>query len=145
MAGLNGVGHKCNFYERLQDATSQIDGKVLILIDVDGSEIDIISRLASSMNSNILNNAKIIVETDFRSDRLKSNKLEIIEALDKIGFTPIKEVLQDPTLRISKASMKYTQSFLGLVIQGMEGRRLNQSWLLFKKGNRARDKGQEVI
>jgi len=132
MAGLNSVGHKCSFFENIEEALSDITGKTMILIDVDGNEVETISRLGSSMDGIILRNAKIIVETDFTSDRRKySNKAQIIEAMNKIGFIPIKEIYQDPTKRISKAARKYTESFMDLVIQGFEGRRLNQSWILF--------------
>ena len=126
-ATLNNISGKCEFFSKLQAATALVKGNSLIMIDVDGSEIAVIRDLFGSMSDSQKQRATLIVETDFNADG-SSNAGEINQLLEGYGFKVAKKIDQDAACRFSELTDHL--SFLDRVIYGVEGRRVNQSWLI---------------
>lgn len=131
LADINEVSQKCYFTTRIEHAINRLVGRSLIMIDVDGSEIDVIRNIFMCASEELLKLSYFLVETDYHSNG-NSNRNEIIDEFQIRGFEVLKENKQDPSERISTVAQQYTQSFLDLAIYGMEGRPANQSWLIFK-------------
>ena len=131
LADLNKVSKKCFFTTRIDQAVNRLSGRSLIMIDVDGSEIDVIQNIFACVSEELLRMSYFLIETDYHSSG-NSNRNEIINEFQMRGCKVLKEIKQDPSERISTVAQKYTQSFLDLAIYGMEGRPANQSWLIFK-------------
>jgi len=94
------------------------------MIDVDGSEIDVIRSIFTCDNEETLKQSYFFIETDYDSSG-NSNRNSIIDEFGIRGFRMRKEIKQNPLERISCIAQKYTQSFLDLAIYGMEGRPAN--------------------
>ena len=133
MAALNGAAHKCAFKANIEDALAMLTGATLIMIDVDGSEINVLDKIFQCSTENLLRRSSFLIETDYHQNGA-SNKQDIIDKLQRSGFELTKEIKQDPVQRISAFAAKQTHSYLDLAIYGLEGRPLSQSWLLFNRG-----------
>jgi precorrin-6B methylase 2 len=133
-AEINSVGNKCFFTTDTREALARLKEKSLIMIDVDGSEINVIKEIFAHCNQEILNAAQFIVETDYDKNRT-SNKCLIIEEFKQRGFRVVKALSQDPVNRISDIAQNFTKSFLDLAVYGLEGRPADQCWLIFNKAD----------
>jgi len=131
LAEINHIYHKTHFTTNIGNAVKQLQGQTLIMIDVDGAEIEVIKEIFLFAPEKLLLSTTFLVETDYHKDG-RSNKNEILIEFQRNDFELIKEIKQDPSCRISRTSQRYTQSFLDLAILGMEGRPMNQSWVIFK-------------
>ena len=131
---LNGISGKTQFFPDLLAAVRLVKGKSLVMIDVDGSEIDVINRLFSSLNAVQALSVDLIIETDRGPDG-KSNVEEIVDALRSRNFVVEKVVKQSVADRFSSLSEKLSASYLDLFIYGLEGRPLDQCWLVAKPVN----------
>ena len=129
LAAVNHVNHKTYFTSTIESALKRLVGRTLMMIDVDGSEIEVIKEIFRFTPKELLVSTSFIVETDYHEDG-RSNKSEILTEFHSKDFELTKEIEQDPSCRISETSRSYTQSFLDLAILGMEGRPMNQSWLI---------------
>ena len=134
MAQLNGVSDRCTFVDSIVAGMPRLSGHVLVMIDVDGAEIPVIDDFfaASAAHAECCSSYEFIVETDYRPDG-GSNRDDIVAAFEGYGCMLQGEILQDLALRISSIPSAFTRSFLDLAICGMEGRPVDQSWLIFSK------------
>ena len=128
---LNGISNKTKFFNDLSEATRLVKGKTLAMIDVDGSEVEVINKLFASLNSEQSLLMELIIETDFNPDGT-SNTVEIESALRHQNFGVSKVITQSILERFSPIAEDYTKSYLDLLVCGLEGRPLNQSWLIAK-------------
>jgi len=128
-AELNNVTQKCSFTNNLEEALDLIKDAALIMVDVDGAELEIINSLFSEASNANLDDATIIIETDYNPDGT-SNRDSIINELDSYGLNIEKEIKQSIPNRFSNFGKDLSPSFLDQCILGMEGRPLNQSWLI---------------
>ena len=133
-AVLNEVDAKCHFFKNIEPAAKLIKGNSLVMIDVDGSEIEVIQKLMSTLSTSQKEVAELLIETDFNSDG-SSNEIEITKELNKHNFTVTKIIRQSVHNRFSAVSNKLTTSFLDQAIYGLEGRPSNQKWLIAKALN----------
>ena len=133
-AAINGVIHKCQFFSEIKPATKLIKGNTLIMIDVDGSEIPVITELMSTLDTSQKRVTELLIETDFHSDG-RSNENEIAGELIKYGFSITKTIEQSIHHRFSDTSRQLTTSLLDQVIYGLEGRPSNQKWLIANHSN----------
>ena len=133
-ATINGVGNKCQFFSKIKSAANSIKGKSLIMIDVDGSEIPVLKELMGSLSESQKQATELLIETDFHPDG-RSNEREISGELIQHGFMVSKSIEQSIHCRFSDISHQLTTSFLDQVIYGLEGRPLNQKWLIAKPSN----------
>ena len=131
MAEINNTSNKCLFISDIQSALQALTGKLLTMIDVDGSELKVIDDLLSCISNGFSEALHILIETDFLPTG-ESNKLAIIKRFLANGFRLSKEISQNPTKRMSPYATTLTKSFLDLSIYGLEGRPINQSWLIFE-------------
>lgn len=130
----NGISSKSKFFLNLAEAASLVKGRSLVMIDVDGSEIQVIDELFSSLSVAQSLLLELIIETDFREDG-SSNAPDIESALLDRGFVVSKVVNQSVSNRFSPVSEALTTSLLDLMVYGIEGRPLNQSWIIAKPSN----------
>ena len=127
----NGISAKTLFFLDLSEAVRLAKGKTLVMIDVDGSEIEVIDQLFSSMSASQALSMELIIETDFNSDG-SCNAAEIESALQDQNFVVSKVIKQSILNRFSPASERITKSYLDLLVLGLEGRPLDQGWLIAK-------------
>ena len=128
-AEINNISKKCIFESSIEEASQRLSSNCLAMIDVDGSEIEVINSFCNELTKHSIENVDLIIETDFREDG-SSNSAEITKLLQDNEFE-IKEIIcQDFSLRESKVARSLTNSFLDLTIYGLEGRPLNQNWIV---------------
>ena len=133
-AAINGVDYKCQFFSKIKSATKLIKGNTLIMIDVDGSEVPVITELMGALSTSQKQVTELLIETDFHSDG-RSNEDEIAGELIKYGFSITKTIEQSIHHRFSDISHQLTTSLLDQVIYGLEGRPSNQKWLIANHSN----------
>ena len=130
----NGISSKSKFFLDLAEAASLVKGRSLVMIDVDGSEIQVIDELFSSLSVAQSLLLKLIIETDF-GEHGSSNAADIESVLLDRVFVVSKVINQSVSNRFSPVSEALTTSLLDLMVYGLEGRPLDQSWLIAKPSN----------
>lgn len=130
-AHLNKVENKCKFMSDINQLPEMIDGKTLIMIDVDGNEIDVIERLIQPLTDKQKQGLDILIETD-RDSEDNDNTLKIICELEAQGFCITKVIEQSIECRFASITDEITNSYLDKTIYGLEGRPTNQKWLITK-------------
>ena len=130
----NGISCKSKFFLDLAEAASLVKGRSLVMIDVDGSEIQVIDELFSSLSVAQSLLLELIIETDF-GEHGSSNAADIESALLDRVFVVSKVINQSVSNRFSPVSEALTTSLLDLMVYGLEGRPLDQSWLIAKPSN----------
>ena len=112
-------------------------GKILVPMLLDKNyDLTLTTRneqKAISKNSRWADKVKFI-ETDYREDG-SSNAADIENTLLDRGFVVSKVINQSVSNRFSPASEALTTSLLDLMVYGLEGRPLDQSWLIAKPSN----------
>ena len=134
LAKLNNIEGKCDFTDDLSTAAENLEKNSLIMIDVDGSELEVIEGLFYHSRLDVIHSSCIIIETDYGQDR-SSNKGNIIKKMEENGFKLVDNIIQSNEKRLSKIAEGLTRSFLDLAIYGMEGRPSDQSWLILTSDN----------
>lgn len=135
-AQLNGVNHQCQFTADLQTAIGWLERLDLVLIDVDGAELDVLARLFAACKEQALSKATLIIETDFHADQ-HSNRAEIIASLVEHGFQIQAERKQSIHNRFSDVpDLNLPRNFFDQCLLGLEGRPGDQSWLIASKAER---------
>ena len=131
VAAENGVSGLVRFESDLSLAASFVSGCLLCLVDVDGSEIDVLKSLMSVFETaSDLENVILIVESDFAGGK-EQNSPEIISLLTSDDWLVSSCLPQQPSSRFVGA--KAGISFLDQVVWGSEGRSAGQSWIVARK------------
>ncbi len=129
-ARSNGVEDRCRFTADLATALGWLERIDLVLIDVDGAELDVLARLCAAGNEPRLRNSTLIIETDFHPDQ-GSNRSEIIASLVAHGFQIQAERKQSIHNRFCDVpDLNLPQNFFDQCLLGLEGRPGDQSWLI---------------
>jgi SAM-dependent methyltransferase len=135
-AQVNGVNQQCRFTADLQTAIGWLERLDLVLIDVDGAELDVLARLFTASKEQALSKATLIIETDFHADQ-HSNRSEIIASLVEHGFQIQAERKQSIHNRFSDfPDLNLPRNFFDQCLLGLEGRPGDQSWLIASKVGR---------
>lgn len=103
LAALNGLHGRVGFTSSTANALTMegIKGQGLVIVDVDGSEAQVLSALQKHLVcSDLISCVHLIVETD-RSANGSSNQLELEHLLGQTGFQIMSVIPQDPALRFS--------------------------------------------
>lgn len=127
----NKLEHKCIFVEEITNALPHIESEAFVMVDVDGSEKEVLQKLSTYIESNQLNKIRLLIETDFHPDGT-SNKQELLEELGRLKFT-IKDVIEcDPLVktRFSPVASQLFPSYLDQMICALERGNSNQSWII---------------
>ena len=131
VAADNGVSGLVRFESDLSLSASFVRGCLLCLVDVDGSEIEVLKSLISVFEkSSDLQNVILIVESDLAGGD-EQNTPEIISLLTSDDWLVSSCLSQQPASRFVGA--KSGMSFLDQVVWGSEGRSLGQSWIVARK------------
>ena len=127
-AEINLIGQKCSFFEDLKVAASAVRGRTFAMIDVDGSEIQVIRDFLGVLSATQCRSTTLLIETDYSAGC--SNESDIISELQKYEFTVVKVIQQSSAQRFSLQVDHLTNSFLDKAIYGLEGRPCDQKWLI---------------
>ena len=129
-AKANSVSGLINFSTNIDDIRGFLCGSVLCLVDVDGSELQVLKSLNRLFDSShLLSAVKIIVESDNASG--KENIPEIVEFLSSCGWQVDSILRQNPSNRFVGSCSRL--SFLEQVVRGAEGRQGRQCWIAASK------------
>ena len=124
----NNICNLVAFTESIRETVESLVDEALVLIDVDGSEIEVLNELeAMTSEPHSFSGITLIVETD-RDQRGQDNSSQISQWLSSKGWTITDLIRQDPRLRFSP--MLAEESFLEQVVQGAEGRHGRQKWII---------------
>ncbi len=125
---INGLTQRTSFGTNLNKALKDITGKALILIDVDGDEINIISQIIKQKDKyKYLINLKLLVETDFHENG-NSNEKEIIAFLLENNFNIEYIIEQDIVNRFGSFTEGWSP--LDRFIAGYERPSIDQKWIV---------------
>ena len=120
------------FRPLISEALALVSDRILILVDVDGSEIDVLkdtfnylSDQASLLKS--IRNVLFIIETDYNKDGT-DNTENILELLSINRCKVLTVASQNPLLRFSSHTSHL--SFLEQCVCGLEGRAASQKWII---------------
>ena len=131
LAELNDISHKCHFNTKLSEAFLKAHSQCLIMIDVDGNELEVIRQVNVEIKNNNLKEVSLIVETDY--DEEKNNLPDIIQLLAREDFSIDNVIAQNPALRFSSLATSLSTSLLDQTLFGLEGRRTDQKWIIASK------------
>ena len=131
-AQVNGQASLVSFQSSIPAAISTAQGKVLILIDVDGHEREVIDELFDSLSAldpagEIVREVVLAIETDTNANG-EQNTAELVEILVRKGVSVKSMARQDPLRRFSMRTRHL--SFMDQCVYGLEGRGAGQLWLL---------------
>ena len=130
-ANVNGVSSLVSFSSNLSGANDFFSGSILCLVDVDGSEVDVLEQLNMILDtSSSLSSAKLIVESD-QSSLGRQNTPELIALLCASGWRVERTINQDPSNRF--VGFCSGLSFLEQAVRGAEGRPGGQCWIVANK------------
>jgi len=126
-AEANQVSSLITFSLCISDVKDFLVGAVFCLIDVDGSEMEVLhgfNQFCDSASS--LASVRLLVESDSGKTAFQ-NIPEIISFLSSAGWRVENILRQDPRNRFVSSLSEY--SFLEQVVRGAEGRPGGQSWI----------------
>tara|TARA_Y100001954_G_C15697579_1_gene546085 strand:+ start:231 stop:1061 length:831 start_codon:yes stop_codon:yes gene_type:complete len=130
-AKANGVSGLIDFSTNIDDIGEFLCGSILCIVDVDGSELQVLKSLNSLFcSSRLLSTVKIIVESDSSSTG-KQNIPEVVEFLSSCGWQVDSILRQNPSNRFVGSCSGL--SFLEQVVRGAEGRPGGQCWIAASK------------
>ena len=130
-AQVNQVSELVSFSMDIAKVGGFLEGSILCLIDVDGSEMEALrefDHLCNSASSLLL--SRLIVESDFTQDGV-NNIPEIVAFLASSGWNIDRIIRQNPANRFETSLSEH--SFLDQVVRGFEGRPGGQSWIVASK------------
>ena len=130
-AQVNQVSDYVSFSKNIDEVRDFLEGSVLCLVDVDGSEMEVLRSLDYLCNSaTSLSFVRLLVESDFSVNGV-NNTPEIVEFLSSSGWNVDRILRQNPANRFEPSLSEL--SFLDQVARGMEGRPGGQSWIVASK------------
>ncbi len=142
-ASKNGVSGYVSFKASIYDALQLCKGKLMILVDVEGAEIDVLNDLDKALKRfDAIHDIVLFIETNVTTssqiweDPLSGrsygqNTEEIIDSLNKFNYSIEDIILQEPSLRFINANSNLT--FLEQAVRGAEGRPGDQRWIIARK------------
>ena len=130
-AKQNQIIKKCIFETKLTNALSHLESGCFVMIDVDGSEREVLSELSTYIKASQLRKINILMETDFNENG-QSNKQELAEEMINLGYTISEIVDCDPYChsRFSPLARRIYSSYLDQMVCAMERAYSNQSWII---------------
>ena len=131
-AHVNSQSPLVSFQASIPAAISNVQGKVLILVDVDGNELDVIDQLFNSLSAQdpageIVREVVLAIETDIDANG-EQNTSQLVDLLVRKGASIQAMARQDPLRRFSQRTRHL--SFMDQCVHGLEGRGPGQLWLL---------------
>lgn len=130
-AAANKLEGLISFASSLSSAEEFIAGKLLCLVDVDGSEFDVLDSLNSLFDKSFsLESVLLLVESDDQQLG-RQNTPELISGLVKSGWSIESIIKQRPSNRFIDSRSEL--SFLEQVVIGAEGRPGRQCWIAASK------------
>jgi len=131
-AQVNGQAPLVSFKSSIPAAIATVQGKVLILVDVDGHEREVIDELFDSLLAQepageIVREVILAVETDVDANG-NQNTSQLVDLLVRKGASVQAMARQDPLRRFSMRTRHL--SFMDQCVHGLEGRGPGQLWLL---------------
>jgi hypothetical protein len=129
-AVVNNLASYVTYSANIEEALANKSGKIVILIDVDGTELDVLENIFELFadNSNLLaTNIIFIIESDFDSN-MQPNTAQIVDYLAGLNVKIHSIVRQDPLRRFSSYGRHL--SFMDQCVIGLEGRPAGQQWIV---------------
>ena len=134
VAQVNEISSLISFSTDINKVEAFLEGSVLCLVDVDGSEMEVLRNFDLLCNSaDSLSFVRLLVESDFSAEG-KNNIPEIVAFLALSGWNVDRVLRQNPTNRFHPSLSEL--SFLDQVARGFEGRPGGQSWIVATKSYR---------
>ncbi|WP_041425227.1 class I SAM-dependent methyltransferase [Synechococcus sp. CC9902] len=131
VAAANKLENLISFSSSLSSAEDFISGKLLCLVDVDGSEFDVLGSLNLAFDqSSSLESVLLLVESDDQQLG-RQNTPELISGLVRSGWSIESMIKQKPSNRFVDSRSEL--SFLEQVVIGAEGRPGRQCWIAASK------------
>ena len=125
----NGVSNLVSFEASISEAVFQLNGSVLILIDVDGAESKVLAELLDALAKNpLIKQVHLILETDVNPKGRGMNHPLLIHSLCVQNWSIDQVLQQNPSLRFLPKHNHL--SFLEQVVFASEGRYGKQSWII---------------
>lgn len=130
-AKQNQIIKKCIFEAKLTNALPHLESGCFVMIDVDGSEREVLSELSTYIKASQLRKINILMETDFDKNG-QSNKQLLTEEIINLGYTISEIVDCDPLChsRFSPLARRIYSSYLDLMVCALERGNSNQSWII---------------
>ena len=130
-AKQNQIIKKCIFKNKLKNALPHLESGCFVMIDVDGSEREVLDELSAYIQASQLRKINILMETDFDKNK-QSNKQTLAEKIINLGWTISEIVDCDPLCqsRFSPLARRVYSSYLDQMICAMERGFSNQSWII---------------
>lgn len=123
----NGVGDLVSFSKSTSEAARQLSGSVLILIDVDGAELKVLSELLEALEKNpLIKHVHLILETDLDA-KGDMNHPALIHSLSSKDWIIDRLIQQDHSQHFLHRHSHL--SFLDQVVMAAEGRHGGQIWI----------------
>ena len=130
-ADANKVSELVSFSTDINEIIDFLEGSILCLVDVDGSELQVLEALARLFESSrSLSFVRLVVESDSASTG-SQNISEIVDFLSSAGWRVDSILKQNPVNRFVGSCSEL--SFLEQVVRGAEGRPGGQSWIAASK------------
>ena len=132
-AKLNQIIKKCFFETKLTKGLPHLESGCFVMIDVDGSEREVLSELSTYIKASKLRKINILIETDFDKNK-QSNKQFLVEEMINLGWTISEIVDCDPLChsKFSPLARRIYSSYLDQMVCAMERGYSNQSWIIAK-------------
>ena len=131
VAAANKLENLISFSNSLSSAEEFIAGKLLCLVDVDGSEFDVLGSLNLAFDqSSSLESVLLLVESDDQQLG-RQNTPELISGLVRSGWSIESMIKQNPSNRFVDSRSEL--SFLEQAVIGAEGRPGRQCWIAASK------------
>ena len=127
----NKIIKKCVFENKLTNALSHLESGCFVMIDVDGSEIEVLNELSGYVKASKLRKINILLETDFDTNN-QSNKHALVERMIQLDFTISKIVDCNPLCpsRFSPIARRIYLDYLDQMVCALERANSNQSWII---------------
>ena len=132
-ASQNGVANMVHLHPSTASAVGAGTGRALILVDVDGHEMEVLEELNQALSKTPqIHAALLILETD-KGQSSTQNTAQLITWLCQHQWSVKHIAHQNPQLRFRPGQSEL--SFLDQVVRGAEGRPGGQRWIVAEKPN----------
>tara|TARA_Y100001968_G_C19384410_1_gene732069 strand:- start:253 stop:1080 length:828 start_codon:yes stop_codon:yes gene_type:complete len=139
LAIINKIDSLVSYKSSINSSLRSCKGKLMVLIDVDGNEMEVINQLNSAINSmKKVSEILLFVESDFSMNG-EENTSEIIKQLINSGYKINEIQKQCNAYRFNESLPEITfnngakLSFIDKAVLGTESRRGGQCWIMATK------------